>query len=80
MFTFTLSQKMPRLLNSRKARFTAALARCGMTQGQWLEKHGGQRSRTHLWLTLKNEKHSLKFTAEIDAFIREVEGKMSSAA
>ena len=66
---------MPRLLNSRKARFTAALVRCGLTQEQWLEKHGSGRSRTHLYLTLKDERQSLVFAAEIDAFIEEVEKK-----
>lgn len=69
---------MPRILSSRKARFKAALARCGLQQKDFLEKHGI--SRTHLYLTLEDEKQSLKLAREIDAFIREVEAKTGAAA
>ena len=64
---------MPRILSSRKARFKSALARCGLRQKDFLEKH--EISRTHLYLTLRDERQSLTLARKIDAFIEEVESK-----
>jgi alpha-D-ribose 1-methylphosphonate 5-triphosphate synthase subunit PhnG len=49
-----------------------------MTQADWCRKHDYHRS--HLYLTLKDEKQSLKLAAMIDAFIQEVEEKAKSVA
>lgn len=49
-----------------------------MRQLDFLEKHGI--SRTHLYLTLEDEKQSLKLAREIDAFINEVEEKTRTVA
>lgn len=67
---------MPRILSSRKARFKAALARCGMSQLDFLRKH--DISRTHLYLTLENEKQSLKLARAIDEFITHVESQVAA--
>lgn len=69
---------MPRINNSRKARFKAALARVGMTQRGWAAKQGV--GYTHLYLTLQDPTQSLSLSAKIDAFVAEVEAKAKELA
>lgn len=69
---------MPKLQRSRKARFKAACASVGMTQREWAGNQGV--GYTHLYLTLKDPTQSLKLSAEIDAFIAEVEEKTRAVA
>lgn len=69
---------MPRIHDSRKARFKAACARVGMTQREWAEKQ--RVGYTHLYLTLRDPSQSLSLSAKIDAFIEEVEAKATAVA
>ena len=69
---------MPRIDNTRKARFRAALIRAGMTQGEWAEKN--EMVREHLNRVLNGHVLSPPVTEKIDAFIEEIEAKVAAVA
>lgn len=62
---------MPRILTSRKARFTAALALAGKTLTQWAFEHDVH--RVHLNAVLRGERESPRLTQAVDRFIADVE-------
>lgn len=62
---------MPRIQSTRKARFKAACARAGISQGQWATDNEVERS--HLFKVLNNSRESIRLTEKIDAFIASVE-------
>lgn len=68
---------MPRIKNTRKARFLSALARVGMTQEQWAEKNG--LTREHLSRVVNGRFESPPVNGKIDAFIADVEAKVLAA-
>lgn len=69
---------MPRIDNTRKARFRAALIRAGLTQGEWAEKN--EMVREHLNRVLNGHVLSPPVTEKIDAFIEEIEAKVAAVA
>jgi hypothetical protein len=68
---------MPRIDNTRKARYRAALIRSGLTQEQWAEQN--KMVREHLNRVLNGHILSPRVEGMIDAFIVEVEAKVSAA-
>lgn len=62
---------MARIQSTRKARFKAACARAGITQGRFAANEGVDRS--HLFKVLRDERESIRLTAKVDAFIESVE-------
>lgn len=74
--TITESKSMPRIDNTRKARFRSALIRAGMTQEQWAEKH--KMVREHLNRVLNNRVISPRVTELIDAFVEEIEARVEA--
>lgn len=68
---------MPRIKNTRKARFQAALIRVGMTQAEWAAKNG--MVREHLNRVLNERLESKAVTDKVDAFIVEVEARLLAA-
>lgn len=76
--TITLGKSMPRIDNTRKARFKVCLIRVGMTQEQWAEKN--QMVREHLNRVLNGHVISPPVTEKIDAFIEEIEARVSAVA
>lgn len=69
---------MPKLRNTRKARFQSALIRCGMTQSDWAKGNG--MVREHLNRVLNGHFDSKGVIEKIDAFIAEVEAKTQPTA
>lgn len=69
---------MPRIDNTRKARFRAALIRAGLTQEQWAEKN--EMVREHLNRVLNQHVISPRVTELIDAFIEEIESRIQISA
>lgn len=69
---------MARIQSTRKARFKAACARAGITQGQFAANEGVDRS--HLFKVLRDERESTRLTAKVDAFIEAVESQVQRKA
>lgn len=69
---------MPRIRNTRKARFQSALVRVGMSQGDWAKDNG--MVREHLNRVLNDRVDgSVSVIGKIDAFIADVEAKVMAA-
>lgn len=68
---------MPRIKNTRKARFQSALIRSGMTQGDWAKANG--MGREHLNRVLNGKFDSEGVVEKIDSFIADVEAKVLAA-
>lgn len=68
---------MPKIRNTRKARFQSALIRAGMTQRDWATKNG--MVREHLNRVLNGHFESKNVLDKIDAFIADVEAKVMVA-
>lgn len=68
---------MPRIKNTRKARFQAALIRAGMTQADWARQNG--MVREHLNRVLNGKFDSKNVLDKIDAFVADVEAKVLAA-
>lgn len=67
---------MPKIRNTRKARFQSALARVEMTQGEWAKKNGMDRS--HLNRVLNGRFVSPPVLQKLDAFIEHVESQVAA--
>lgn len=67
---------MPRIKNTRKARFQSALIRSGMTQSDWAKSNG--MVREHLNRVLNGHFDSKAVLEKIDAFIADVEAKIAA--
>jgi predicted transcriptional regulator len=68
---------MPRIRNTRKVRFQAALIRIGMTQADWAKQNG--MVREHLNRVLNGHIESRPVFEKIDAFVADVEAKVLAA-
>ncbi len=68
---------MPRIINTRKARFQSALVRADMTQAEWAIANG--MVREHLNRVLNGHFDSPPVIGKIDAFIADVEARVMVA-